>query len=242
MWPSRLPRPSGRMRARLPAIPPPVTWARPGRRRARAGHGRPRRGGVGASKVRPRVVLDLEHAPHEREPVRVHPPLTEPDDRVPAPMTEQSVSRLRATSPTHVPAKSSASSRRYRAARPSPADERGARFAADSAAPSTSPRPRRGRCGCGDVVEEEQRIGVHRRGDVADAVRGQVHPACRHPPRCRARTPVPTESVDAASSCSPSSGYSPAKAPNPVAPVDSTAARRRSTTVSAFAIETPAAA
>src|SRR5262249_44235052 len=51
----------------------------------------------------------------------------------------------------------------------------------------------------------------------------------------------PTESVEAARKRSPSSGWSPANAPNPIAPVDSTAARSRSTTSSAFAIETPAA-
>jgi hypothetical protein len=53
---------------------------------------------------------------------------------------------------------------------------------------------------------------------------------------------VPTPSVDAASSRSPSSGCSPANAPKPRAPVDSTAARSRSTTEPAVASETPAAA
>src|SRR6185503_12022081 len=67
-------------------------------------------------------------------------------------------------------------------------------------------------------------------------------PQARSAPRSRARMSfVPTESVEAARYVSPSSGYSPANAPNPRAPVDSTAARRRSTTASAFAIETPAA-
>jgi hypothetical protein len=51
---------------------------------------------------------------------------------------------------------------------------------------------------------------------------------------------VPIESVEAASSRSPSSGWSAANAPNPVAPVDSTAARSRSTTAPAVASETPA--
>src|SRR5438105_2446047 len=51
----------------------------------------------------------------------------------------------------------------------------------------------------------------------------------------------PTPSVEAASRRRSSSGYRPAKAPNPCAPVDSTAARSRSTTASAFPSETPAA-
>jgi hypothetical protein len=68
-------------------------------------------------------------------------------------------------------------------------------------------------------------------------------PQFRSSPRGRATSGfVPIESVDAASRRASSSGYSPAKAPNPVAPVDSTAARRRSTTSSAVASETPAAA
>src|SRR5262245_15800366 len=50
----------------------------------------------------------------------------------------------------------------------------------------------------------------------------------------------PTPSVVAASSLWSSSGNSPAKWPKPEAPVASTAARRRSTTASAVASETPA--
>jgi hypothetical protein len=53
---------------------------------------------------------------------------------------------------------------------------------------------------------------------------------------------VPTPSVDAARNLSLSSGWSPAKAPKLVAPVDSTAARSRSTIDPAVASETPAAA
>src|SRR3954452_778677 len=52
----------------------------------------------------------------------------------------------------------------------------------------------------------------------------------------------PTPSVDAARKRRSSSGKSPAKWPKPFAPVDSTAARSRSTTESAVAKETPAAA
>src|SRR2546421_12237169 len=51
----------------------------------------------------------------------------------------------------------------------------------------------------------------------------------------------PTLSIDAARSRRPSSGYSPANAPKPSVPVDSAAARRRSTIDSAVASETPAA-
>src|SRR5439155_11086108 len=53
---------------------------------------------------------------------------------------------------------------------------------------------------------------------------------------------VPIESVEAASRRRSSSGCSAAKAPNPAVPVDSTAARRRPTSASAVARETPAAA
>src|SRR5918912_2584100 len=66
-------------------------------------------------------------------------------------------------------------------------------------------------------------------------------PAERSLPARRASTSFePTPSVEAARSRRSSSGYSPAKAPKPRAPVDSTAARSRSTTLSALASETPA--
>src|SRR4051794_19004100 len=68
-------------------------------------------------------------------------------------------------------------------------------------------------------------------------------PQLRSAPRGRATIGfVPIESMDDASSRPPPIGCSPAKAPNPAAPVDSTAARSRSTTPSAAASETPAAA
>src|ERR1044072_8731818 len=67
-------------------------------------------------------------------------------------------------------------------------------------------------------------------------------PQLRRAPRSRARISfVPTESVDAASRRCSSSRCNPANAPKPVAPVDSTAARRRPTRASAVASETPAA-
>ena len=79
----------------------------------------------------------------------------------------------------------------------------------------------------GDVVEQDERIRAAR-DDVVDAVGGGSAPQLQR--RCRARTSfVPTESVDAASSRVSSSGWRPAKAPKPVAPVDSTARRSRST-------------
>src|SRR5919201_1492286 len=66
-------------------------------------------------------------------------------------------------------------------------------------------------------------------------------PHTRSIPRSRASTSfVPTPSVEAARNRPPSSGWRPAKAPKPRAPVDSTAARSRSTTSSALASETPA--
>src|ERR1700747_714537 len=68
-------------------------------------------------------------------------------------------------------------------------------------------------------------------------------PQLRSRPRGRATIGfVPMESVDAASSRCSSSGCRAAKAPKPSAPVDSTAARSRSTTAPAVASETPAAA
>src|SRR5688500_6108527 len=68
-------------------------------------------------------------------------------------------------------------------------------------------------------------------------------PQARSAPRLRATTGfVPIESVEAASRRRSSRGWSPAKAPQPRAPVDSTAARSRSTIPSAAASETPAAA
>src|SRR3954451_11594944 len=68
-------------------------------------------------------------------------------------------------------------------------------------------------------------------------------PQWRRRPRSRARISfVPTESVEAASSRRSSSGESPANAPNPSPPGNSTAARSRSTTASAVPRETPAAA
>src|SRR5688572_4617622 len=68
-------------------------------------------------------------------------------------------------------------------------------------------------------------------------------PHARRAPRWRATIGfVPIESVEAASSRTSSSGCSPANAPKPRAPVDSTAARSRPTIRSAVASETPAAA
>src|SRR6185503_15447778 len=68
-------------------------------------------------------------------------------------------------------------------------------------------------------------------------------PHARSAPRRRASIGfVPIESVEAASSRLSSSGCRPANAPKPRAPVDSTAARSRSTIASAVASETPAAA
>src|SRR5579884_3859982 len=68
-------------------------------------------------------------------------------------------------------------------------------------------------------------------------------PQARSSPRGRATTGfVPIESVEAASRRPSPSGWRPAKWPKPAAPVDSTAARSRSTTESAVASETPAAA
>src|SRR5262245_30343808 len=67
-------------------------------------------------------------------------------------------------------------------------------------------------------------------------------PQLRSRPRGRATIGfVPIESVEAASSRRSSSGCSAAKAPKLSAPVDSTAARSRSTTAPAVASETPAA-
>src|SRR5437763_12129384 len=67
-------------------------------------------------------------------------------------------------------------------------------------------------------------------------------PQLRSRPRGRATIGfVPIESVEAASRRCSSRGWSAAKAPKLAVPVDSTAARSRSTTASAVASETPAA-
>src|SRR5919109_2901017 len=66
-------------------------------------------------------------------------------------------------------------------------------------------------------------------------------PAERSRPARRASTSFePPPSVEATRNRRSSSGWSPAKAPKPRAPVDSTAARGRSKTWSALASETPA--
>src|SRR5512142_1425684 len=66
-------------------------------------------------------------------------------------------------------------------------------------------------------------------------------PQARRAPRCFPRISfVPTPSVEAATKRPSPSAWSAANCPKPVAPVDSTAARRRSTTASAVASETPA--
>src|SRR4051812_22004432 len=62
------------------------------------------------------------------------------------------------------------------------------------------------------------------------------------PARLESISLEPTPSVEAARKRRSSRGNKPAKWPKPSAPVDSTAARRRSTTESAVASETPAAA
>ena len=93
-----------------------------------------------------------------------------------------------------------------------------------------------------DVVEEEERVGTAGQ-HVVDAMSRKVGATVRSAPRARASTSfVPTESVVAASSRVSSRGCRPANAPNPVAPVDSTAARKRSTIAPAFSSETPAPA
>src|SRR5438477_3362679 len=67
-------------------------------------------------------------------------------------------------------------------------------------------------------------------------------PQLRRRPRGRATTGfAPIESVEAASRRCSSSGWSAANCPKPRAPVDSTAARSRSTTAPAVASDTPAA-
>src|SRR6188472_1011550 len=68
-------------------------------------------------------------------------------------------------------------------------------------------------------------------------------PHARSAPRGRATIGFePIESVEATSRRRSSNGSRPANAPKPAAPVDSTAARSRSTTPSAVASETPAPA
>ena len=92
-----------------------------------------------------------------------------------------------------------------------------------------------------EVVEEEQRICAGR-DDVVDAVSGQIGAAVAQRAALASDDQLRPDRVGRRGEQPPSSmGWSPAKAPKPVAPVDSTAARRRSTRASAVASETPAA-
>ena len=93
----------------------------------------------------------------------------------------------------------------------------------------------------GDVVEQEEGLApVVITSLMQCAARSTPHQ--RSAPARRARTSFePTPSVEAARKRPSPRGWSPAKAPKPVAPVDSTAVRSRSTTDSATANETPAA-
>ncbi len=97
----------------------------------------------------------------------------------------------------------------------------------------------------GDVVEEKERLGAAR-DHVVDAVRGQVGAASRAARPARARIGfVPTPSVEpraGAGRRAEEPGEGERAEPSRARPVDSTAARSRSTTASAVASETPAAA
>ena len=130
------------------------------------------------------VVLVFEHAPHEREPVRVHAGRREADHDVAGfdRRAVDQVGRGRRRRP-QVPAKSSSPSRRCRAARPS--RRRRARRPASrqtSAAPSTSSATSSRSDLVGrDVVEQHQRVGAA--GEhVVDAVRGEVGAAVAQAP------------------------------------------------------------
>ena len=154
-------------------------------------------------------------------------------------------SRSRSTIPTQVPAKSSSlvpvdPGKLGRLA----ADQRDSRLAADLGRTLDELRnlleidPVGG-----DVVEEDERVGARRR-DVVDAVGGEVGAAGAQPP-ARAREdqlrpdrvggsgekPLVVERMEARRTRR-----------SPVAPVDSAAARSRSTTASPVASETPACA
>ena len=226
-------------------MPPPVTCANACASVAQAAdvvEVEPRR----REQVGAVVVLVLEHAADEREAVRVDAGRREADRRRRRRSTrEPSITRSRSTMPTHVPAKSSSLV----------AVDAGqlGRLAADERArpPRGRPRPRPRRA----RRPARARSGSRRRSRAGTAGRRRVvitslmqcaarsAPQARSAPRSRATIELrPDESVEAASSRRSSSGWSPAKAPKPVAPVDSTAARSRSTMPSAVASETPAAA
>jgi hypothetical protein len=123
-----------------------------------------------------------------------------------------------------------------------PADERDARVAAHGrgALDEFGHLLELDRVRC-DVVEQHQRLRAAG-GDVVDAVRSEVGTAGAQSAALPREDQLRADAVGGAARKRPSpSGCRPANAPKPCAPVDSTAARSRSTTESAVASDTPAA-
>ena len=190
------------------------------------------------------VVLELEDPTDEREPVRMHACGRQADDRV-ADFDARAVDQplalddpdTRAGEVELVVLVDPGKLCRL------PADERDAGVAADlrraldELCDLLEVDPVRG-----DVVEEEERIGAARQ-DVVDAVRGEVGAAVAKRAARAREDQLGADGVrGGGQQAVSSSGCSPANAPKPVAPVDSTAARRRSTMASPVANETPALA
>ena len=246
---STAPTPSGRTRARFPAIPPPVTCAS-ARTSARArsdadvvevaaGRGQQQ---VGVE----RVVAD--DPPHEREAVRVDPRGRQPDDDVAVPGA-RAVDQVVAVDEAHDRA---AEVELLVAVDPRQlgrlaAEDRAAGGAADVGGALDELRDllRVDRVR-GDVVEEEERLGA-RRQDVVDPVRGEVGAAPAELPGAARQHELRADGVGRGGEQAPlvdrEEPGERAEAPTTAGVrVESTAARRRSTTASAVASETPAAA
>ena len=193
------------------------------------------------------VVLGLEHAADEREAVRVDAGRRRSRSRRrPATIVLPSISSARSTMPTQVPAKSSSPwCVDARAARPS--RRRRARLRPGGRPrrrPRRARRPRRGGSRSPRRSRAASAAWAPQREHVVDAVRGEVGAAVAQAPAgarehrasCRRRRSTRRAAARRRADAAPRTRRSP------VAPVDSTAARSRSTTEPAVASETPAAA
>ena len=199
----------------------------------------------GREEVVARVVLGLEHAPHEREAVRVHAGRREADDRV-ALLDPRAVDQPARARRARRTCRRSRARPRGRSREAPPSRLRRARNpprGTPRQRPRRAPRPSRGRCGSrrrsrGRTADRRREVS-----DVVDAVRGEVGAARPQRAALAARGSAssrPSRSTRRGAARRPADRARRTRR-SPSAPVDSTAARSRSTTASAFAIETPAA-